>query len=148
MCVKVMIFRFSLTVALIFELGNITSAQAASRRFSHQINGESSFEAMVQTAESIAQATANQAFADPNTTEIMVNIAGEQEGQIAPVLLLNVTSEQWQRQPSIQVWASYPGGVKRLLGFDRPILSPTTTIVTASNPIRDRLTDREANFFK
>jgi hypothetical protein len=148
MCVKVIIFKFSLTVALMFELGNITSAQAASRRFSHQINGESSFEAMRQTAESIAQATANQAFADPNTTEIMVNIAGEQEGQIAPVLLLNVTSEQWQRQPSIQVWASYPGGVKRLLGFDRPILSPTTTIVTASNPIRDRLTDREANFFK
>jgi hypothetical protein len=144
------IHRFSATLIATIALGlsSISPGVAVTRRFSQQIPGGGSFESMVQQAEAIAETTANQAFADSNTTEIMVNIAGEQAGQIAPVLLLNVTSVQWQRQPSIQIWASYPGGVKRLLGFDRPILSPTTPIVTASNPIRDRMTEREANFFK
>jgi hypothetical protein len=104
---------------------------------------------MIQQAETIAQETANQAFADRTTTAIVVNIAGEQAGQIAPILLLNITRENWLRQPMIQVWASYPGGVKRLLGFDRPNWSqPVATVVTASNPIRDGMTEREANFYK
>jgi hypothetical protein len=104
---------------------------------------------MMQQAEAIAQETANQAFSDPNTTDVVVSIAGEQAGQVAPILLLNVTRANWLRQQSIALWATYPDGAKRLLGFERPSpLQPVATIVTPSNPIRDRMTEREANFYK
>jgi hypothetical protein len=139
----------SLIATAILGLSSISPTLAATRRFSQQIKGDSSFERMIQQAEAIAQETANQAFNDPNTTEVVVNIAAEQEGQIAPILFLNVSREDWQRQQSIQVWAKYPGGVKRLLGFERPSpLKPVGAVVTASNPIRDGMTEREANFYK
>ena len=139
----------SLIATIVLGLSQISPGLAATRRFSQQIQSDSSFERMIQQAETIAQETANQAFSDPDTTEIVVNIAAEQAGQIAPILFLNVTRENWQRQQSIQLWAKYPGGVKRLLGFERPLpLQPGATIVTAANPIRDGMTEREANFFK
>jgi hypothetical protein len=153
------IYRFSATCIATIGLGlsSISPGIAATRRFSQQIQGSGSFEVMIQQAEAIAEETANQAFRDSDTTEIVVNIAAEQAGQIAPILFLNVTRENWQRQQNIQVWAKYPGGVKRLLGFERPVpLQPGATMtfgrsetnVTASNPIRDRMTEREANFYK
>jgi hypothetical protein len=146
---QIPIFSTSLITAFVLGLGSMSPAQAATRRFSQQVNGGTSFEQMIQQAEAITQETANQAFSDPNTTDIVVNIAGEQQGQVAPILLLNVTRANWQRQQSISVWATYPGGAKRLLGFERPTpLQPTGTIVTAPNPIRDRMTEREANFYK
>jgi hypothetical protein len=146
---QIHILSASLLATVILGLSNIAPALAATRRFSHQIKGDSSFEQMIQQAETIAQETANQAFSDPNTTEIVVNIAAEQEGQIAPILLLNLARADWQRQQNIQLWAKYPGGVKRLLGFERPSpLLPVGVVVTASNPIRDAMVDREANFYK
>jgi hypothetical protein len=146
---QIYFFSASCITTIVLGLSHISPGIAATRRFSQQIQGDSSFERMVQQAETIAQETANQAFNEPNTTEIVVNIAAEQEGQIAPILWLNVSREDWQRQQSIQVWAKYPGGVKRLLGFERlSPLQPVATVVTAANPIRDGMTEREANFFK
>jgi hypothetical protein len=145
------IHHFSMTFIATIALGlsSISPGLAVTRRFSQQIQGGGAFETMLQRAEAIAENTANQAFSDADTTEIVVNITAEQAGQIAPILFLNVTRENWQRQQNIQVWAKYPGGVKRLLGFERPVrLQPMGTIVTMSNPIRDRMTEREANFFK
>ncbi len=139
----------SLIATVVLGLSSISPTLAATRRFSQQIKGDSSFERMIQQAEAIAEETANQAFGDPNTTEVVVNIAAEQAGQIAPILFLNVSREDWQRQQSIQVWAKYPGGAKRLLGFERPSpLPPVAVVMTTSNPVRDGMTEREANFYK
>jgi hypothetical protein len=130
-------------------LSTIAPAQAATKRFAQHIDSSGTFETLIQQAEAIAQTTANRAFSDPNTTEITLNITGEQSGQIAPILLLNVSRLEWQRQNNVQSWAKYPGGAKQLLGFNRSNSSPLTTpIVTASNPIRDGLNERETNFFK
>ncbi|NJM46461.1 MAG: hypothetical protein HC860_09995 [Alkalinema sp. RU_4_3] len=130
-------------------LSTITSAQAATKQFTQHIDSSSSFENLIQQAEAIAQSTASAAFSDPNTTEITINITGEQSGQIAPILLLNVSRAEWQGQQTIQRWAKYPGGAKQLLGFNRSNSNRTVTpFVTASNPIRDGLNEREANFFK
>jgi hypothetical protein len=127
----------------------IAPTQAATKRFTQHIDGSGSFETLIQQAEAIAQTTATQAFSDPNTTEITLNITGEQSGQIAPILLLNVSRAEWQRQQNVQRWAKYPGGAKQLLGFNRSNAGRTATpIVTASHPIRDGLNEREANFFK
>jgi hypothetical protein len=143
----------SLAVTLILGC-SLATAQAAPRQFSHRLTGSNSFESLIGKAEMLAQETANQAFRDANTTEIIINISGEQAGQIAPILFLSITRENWQRQPSIQLWAKYPGGVKRLLGFDRPVSweQPMAIVTkasnTASNQIRDGMTEREANFYR
>jgi hypothetical protein len=149
MLTKIDLLCRGLVIALILGC-SISPAQAATRRFSHQLTSADSFESMIGQAEALAQETANQAFRDADTTEVIVNISGEQAGQIAPILFLNVTRGNWQRQQSIQLWAKYPGGVKRLLGFDRPASwgQPTAILTTASNPIRDGMTEREANFYR
>jgi hypothetical protein len=136
-----------LGVALL--LSTIAPAQAAPKRFAQHIDGSGTFETLIQQAEAIAQTTASQAFSEPDTTEITIHITAEQSGQIAPILLLNVSRAEWQRQQNVQVWAKYPGGAKQLLGFNRSNLGrPTMPIVTASNPIRDGLNEREANFYR
>jgi hypothetical protein len=138
-----------LILGAILLLSTIAPAQAATKRFTQHIDSSSTFETLIQQAEAIAQSTAIQAFSDPDTIEITINITGEQSGQIAPILLLNVSRAEWQRQNHVQSWAKYPGGAKQLLRFNRSNSgSMATPIVTASNPIRDGLTEREANFFK
>lgn len=114
-------------------------------------DGLMTFESLLEKAESIAQDSANQSFSDPQISEIKINISGEQHGQIIPVLFLSVTRENWQRQPSVTVWAKQPGGAKTLLGFDRSIpkryVQPNI-IATPSTRIRDGLTEREPNFYR
>jgi hypothetical protein len=113
-------------------------------------DGLMTFESLQQKAESIAQDSANQSFSDPQISEVKINISGEQQGQIVPVLFLSVTRENWTRQPSVTVWAKQPGGAKTLLGFDRSIPKPylqPNIIATSSTPIRDSLTEREPNFY-
>lgn len=149
MLAKIDLLCCSLAITLILGC-SLAPAQAATRRFNQQLTGSDSFESLIGKAEVLAQETANQAFRDADTTEIVINISGEQAGQIAPILFLSITRETWQRQPNIQLWAKYPGGVKRLLGFDRPASwgQPTAILTTASNPIRDGMTEREANFYR
>ena len=130
------------------------SVEAKARLVAYQLdirsNGLTTFESLLEKAESIAQDSANQSFIDPQISEVKINISGEQEGQIVPILFLSVTRENWTRQPSVTVWAKQPGGAKTLLGFDRSTskrsLQPNI-ISTPSTPIRDKLTDREPNFY-
>ncbi len=128
--------------------------EAKTRLLTYQLNISSNrlttFESLLEKAESIAQDSANQSFIDPQISEVKINISGEQEGQIVPILFLSVTRENWMRQPSVTVWAKQPGGAKTLLGFDRSIskrsLQPNI-ISTPSTSIRDKLTEREPNFY-
>ena len=119
-------------------------------QFNVSSNGLTTFESLLEKAESIAQDSANQSFIDLQISEVKINISGEQEGQIVPILFLSVTRENWTRQPSVTVWGKQPGGAKTLLGFDRSIskrsLQPNI-ISTPSTPIRDKLTEREPNFY-
>jgi TFIIF-interacting CTD phosphatase-like protein len=141
--------RFTCLMMSLFalSLNGVAPAQATTDRFNYQINPtpESTSESVIQQANRIAQDTADRAFLNPETTAIVINISGEQAGQISPLLILNVTREHWQRQQNVQVWANYPGGVNRLLSFGRSNSRPSRVVV---NSIRDQLTEREANFYQ
>lgn len=137
-------------------LGTIAPrVEAKTRLVAYQLdvisNGLVTFESLQQRAESIAQDSANQSFSDPQISEVKINISGEQQGQIIPVLFLSVTRENWMRQPNVTVWAKQPGGAKTLLGFDRsiqkPYLQPNTT-ATPPTSVGDQFTDREPNFYR
>ncbi len=132
-------------------LGTIAPrVEAKTRLVTYQIdvvsNGLVTFQGLQQKAESIAQDSANQSFSDPQISEVKINISGEQQGQIIPVLFLSVTRENWTRQPSVTVWAKQPGGAKTLLGFDRPTQKPYLQPNTTS--VGDQFTDREPNFYR
>lgn len=146
---------FPLLITSVLGATIVPRVEAKMRLVAYQFDviseGLMTFESLQQKAESIAQNSANQSFSDPQISEVKINISGEQQGQIIPVLFLSVTRENWTRQPSVTVWAKQPGGAKTLLGFDRSIpkryVQPTI-IATPSIPIRDRLTDREPNFYR
>ncbi len=132
-------------------LGTIAPrVEAKTRLVTYQLdvisNGLITFEGLQQKAESIAQDSANQSFSDPQISEVKINISGEQQGQIIPVLFLSVTRENWTRQPSVTVWAKQPGGAKTLLGFDRP--TQKTYLQPNTMSVGDQFTDREPNFYR
>jgi hypothetical protein len=62
----------------------------------------------VAEAIAIADAAISDQFAT-NQTVAQLYILGERQGQIAPILQIQVTREQWQQQPQAAVWAKYVG---------------------------------------
>jgi hypothetical protein len=149
--------KFTLFMLGLFalSLSGIAPAQATIDRFNYQISTtpESTAESVIQQANRMAQDTADRAFLNPETTAIVINIAGEQAGQISPLLILNVTREHWQRQQNVQAWANYPGGVNRLLSFGRSNLgSSNVAVMAAPNSVRNQSpnqsSEREPNFYR
>jgi hypothetical protein len=116
---------------------------------SHQVNlllntqPNETFETLMRQAETIARQSVEQHFADPATTEVSVNVSGEREGQISPLLSVKVSRADWQRSSSVQQWAQYFGGSTTLLGFKRR--SPNTEVASLAPSFQDA--ENEANFY-
>ncbi|MFW6357862.1 MAG: hypothetical protein ACOC0N_01400 [Chroococcales cyanobacterium] len=77
-----------------------------------------SFETMVRRAEVIARAAAQRMFnEDILMTEVAITILGQNDGQIAPILQLDVSRQSWQNLPDPQQWATYFPISQDLLDF-------------------------------
>ncbi|KAM3096757.1 hypothetical protein ACKFKF_21840 [Phormidesmis sp. 146-12] len=119
-------------------------ARAESRQIERLLNAESGdFATLMKQADTIATDLINQSFADPTTTKVSLKVLGEREGQIAPLLSVSVSRQDWQTRSSVQQWARYFGGSTTLLGFDR---SPDTTQVAAFTPPVP-VSENEPNFY-
>lgn len=97
------------------------SAQAYTARvdvsLSRQI--EESYESFLRRAEAVARAAAQRSFdGDILVTDVRVMILGQNDGAIAPVLLLEVSRQSWRSRPDPQQWATYLPDAPALLGFD------------------------------
>jgi hypothetical protein len=143
--------KFTLFMLGLFalSLSSIAPVQASTDRSSFEINStpDSTAESMVRQANAIAQNAADRAFLNPETTGVVINISGEQAGQIAPLLVLNVTRAQWQRQQNVQVWANYPGGVNRLFSFGQSN-SKSSIVAVIAPSVPNQSAEREANFYR
>ncbi|MGV0024316.1 hypothetical protein [Phormidesmis priestleyi] len=121
-----------------------TPAHAANRQIERLINAQGDdFTTLMQQANTIARDLINQSFADPTTTEVSLKVSGEREGQIAPLLSISVSRQDWQTRSSVQQWARYFGGSTTLLGFDR---SPDRTQVAVFTPPVST-SENEPNFY-
>lgn len=121
-------------------------AYAESKRVDLLLNtqGSTTFEALIQQAESAARDSIVRSFVDPAATEVLVKILGEREGQVSPLLYVSVSRADWQQNSSIQAWARYFNGSTLLLGFARS-RSPETQVATLSAPVQSP--DSEPNFY-
>jgi hypothetical protein len=119
-------------------------AHAKNRQIERLVNAQGNdFATLMRQADTIARDLLNQSFADPTTTEVSLKVLGEREGQIAPLLSVSVSRQDWQNRSSVQQWARYFGGSTTLLGFDR---SPDSTQVAVFMPPVPE-SENERNFY-
>lgn len=91
--------------------------------------GQESYETFLRRAEAIARAATQRRFdSDILVTDVSVTIVGQNNGASMPVLILNVSRNDWRKQPDPQRWAKYFRNASVLLGFEpRSTTSPDTT---------------------
>ncbi len=93
------------------------------------------FNDLMRDAERVARDAVERAFANPNVTEVELQIVGDRNGEQVPLLSTRMTRSDWQNYPNIQLWTQYFGTVPSvLLGFrlsDAPEpSSPATASIT------------------
>jgi|GEM_PF-2429262 len=94
-----------------------------------------SYDTVVRRAEAIARAAAQRSFdRDILTTNVAVMVMAENEGFIAPVVLLRVSRPAWKSSPDPQRWATYFPATKSLLGFTDTV-NPTVQPVPVAPQI-------------
>ncbi|PSN20826.1 hypothetical protein C7271_00055 [filamentous cyanobacterium CCP5] len=71
---------------------------------------------MVRQAEALARAEVMSQFsANPQLTEVHIDVLGQRHGQVAPILSTRVSRQQWQTTPQIESWTQYYGVAYALL---------------------------------
>lgn len=66
------------------------------------------YNALTRRAEAAARSLAQQRFdSDILLTRVIITVLGDNGGQIAPILLLDVNRPDWRSRPDPQVWAKY-----------------------------------------
>ncbi|MCP2730003.1 hypothetical protein [Limnofasciculus baicalensis] len=96
---------------------------------------DETYENFLRRGEAVARAAAQRSFdGDILVTEVAITIVGEHNGEIAPVLLLSVSRQDWKNRPDAQYWATYFSTSKLLLNFEPPIPPPQATPDTSVAP--------------
>lgn len=125
------ILLLSMTVSLIPILTPV-QAETKQVRLTLDSNNGQSFELLIDQAESIAKSALEQEFGSKDTTAVSIIVSGDRNGQIAPILSLNVSRSQWQSTPKIRNWTRYLNGAPEiLLGFVAPRVSRSSDLATS-----------------
>jgi hypothetical protein len=90
---------------------------------------QQSFSDLISQAEQTATQLIQQTFANPAVTEVRVQVSGERNGLVAPLLEATISRSNWQATPNIQKWSQHFSVAKYLLGYAAP---PSTASPTAS----------------
>lgn len=98
---------------------HIVQAQIARLEYSLVRQPEETYEDLLRRAEAAANAEAQANFDQGDgATNVAITILAQNQGEIAPILSLQVSREQWLSQPDAQRWATYFTNAKVLLGFE------------------------------
>lgn len=105
----------------------IAQAYTASVDVSVNRQIDETYESFLRRAETVARAAAQRSFdRDILITDVAVTVVGQNDGAIAPLLLLEVSRQSWRNRPDPQRWATYFPNTESLLGFDRANVNPGT----------------------
>ncbi len=97
------------------------------------------YNALTRRAEDAARSLAQQRFdSDILQTRVIITVVGDNGGQVAPILVLDVKREDWRSRPDPQIWAKYYRSTPLLLEMDgnapvRPT-QPVTPVVPQTTP--------------
>lgn len=129
-------FRFCLGGLLVISsLCIFAKTAVANQRISLtvQADGVSSYRRLLDLVMAAANdAIANALETDTEPVELIVLV--NRNGQILPILMAEVTHEDWQQQPNVENWARYSNSVPVLLGYEQPVQVPTRP----QSPVRRR----------
>jgi hypothetical protein len=133
-------------------LGSPALAEGRSRSQVISIARESDLPTARLHALAIAQTELNQGFLDPRVTVMRVGVSGEWAGQIVPLIHLQISREDWLKNPTIalrngQVWNGQRLWVGRSNPSSNPSSMPGLTASIAPKSIQHRLTEQEDNFY-
>lgn len=111
----------------------IAQAETARVDISVQSQPNETYEALLSRAEASAKAAVQTSF-ERNTaiTEVSIIVLGQNRGEIAPVLSLEISRPQW-RDPDIQRRFTYFNNARSLLGYEDVATTPQNPPQT-SNP--------------
>nr|RNJ70366.1 MAG: hypothetical protein EDM05_04330 [Leptolyngbya sp. IPPAS B-1204] len=99
-----------------------------------QVNGED-YTALAQRAEIAARSAAQQRFdSDILLTRVVITVLGQNGGQTAPILVLDVNRNDWRNRPDPQRWAKYYRSTPMLLELDGTVPARTPTETTPPVP--------------
>lgn len=94
------------------------------------VDGED-YTALSRRAEIAARAFAQQWFdSDILLTRVIITVLGDNGGQMAPILTMNVSRNDWRSRPDPQQWATYYRSTRTLLELNN---TPTTATQPAAN---------------
>ncbi|NJN85149.1 MAG: hypothetical protein HC881_00955 [Leptolyngbyaceae cyanobacterium SL_7_1] len=115
----------------------------------------SDFRSLIQQAELAAQGLVQQAFAaTPTDSVVSVMVLGDYNGQVAPLLMVTVSRDQWQRSPALSEWTRYFRDSAVLLGYVaptqrlQPVVPSVAPVPLAYSPMPPWLSDIEPNFYQ
>jgi hypothetical protein len=101
-----------------------------------RVTGEN-YTALARRAEYAARSLAQQRFdRDILLTRVVITVLGQNGGQTAPVLTLDVNRNDWQRRPDPQYWARYYRSTPLLLGINgtAPVAQPPASLPPSPTP--------------
>ncbi|MFB2933720.1 hypothetical protein ACE1B6_00420 [Aerosakkonemataceae cyanobacterium BLCC-F154] len=147
----------SLLVSIFFALAGLGStlwvstparAQTATRanntRVDVTVNRQpnESYETLIGRAETAMRNAVSRAFSqNPSIREVSVTILGQNAGEIAPILSLEVDRQTWASSRNVQRLATYLPNSRSLLGFATPG-SPNNNIANQPQPTNAATTGR------
>lgn len=96
------------------------SAQAYTARTEITLTAQpgESFQTLVRRAEAVARAATQRLFdRDILVTDVAVTILGQNDGQVVPILSVDVSRQGWRAEPEASRWATYFRSASSLLEF-------------------------------
>ncbi len=112
----------------------IAQADTARLNLSLDRQPNETYESLVRRAEAVATAATQARFGqDSGVEDVSVTVAAQNQGQIVPVLSLQVSRSQWYGSPYTKPWAKYFANAKALLRFENAATN-TSAPTQATNP--------------
>jgi hypothetical protein len=116
-------------------------AQAETARIDLSVTSKpnETYETLVSRAETAVQAAIQEKFdQNKHLTSVTVTVMGENYGSTAPLLSLEVSRNQWHKNPDIEIWSTYFANARSLLGLSSEVAStnsstPANTVIGAVN---------------
>lgn len=100
----------------------------------YRVEGED-YNALVRRAEITARSSAQQKFdRDILLTRVVITVLGQNGGQTAPILVLDVNRNDWRNRPDPQYWAKYYRSTRILLELDGSTSLQTAPPTPAPSP--------------
>lgn len=152
-----MAWRWAWVMAIVLGMGGAIIQPAEAQQPLHLIleaQPSGNFRSLMQQAEMAAQGLVQQAFATPTESTVSVMVLADYNGQVAPLLMVTVSRDQWQQDPALNQWTRYFRDAAVLLGYSpqqrsQPIApSQPAPVPLAYSPMPSWLTDIEPNFYQ